>query len=64
MFLATNLRQGFDVDVMLGICVQNMSRVKRLLIFDLQIIQTTFCFVTYIARADEIRVLVFELYRK
>jgi len=40
MFLATNLRQGIDgdIDVMLGVCVQNMSCLKRLLMFDLQII--------------------------
>jgi len=39
MFLATNL-QGIHggIDVMLGICVQNISCVKRLLMSDLQII--------------------------
>jgi len=39
MFLGTNL-QGIDgdIEVKLGICFQNMSCDKRLLMFDLQII--------------------------
>jgi len=38
MFLAANL-QGIvgDIEVMLGICFQNMSFDKRLFMFDLQI---------------------------
>jgi len=51
MFLATNLRQVIDgdIEVMLGICVQNMpcaNNVKRLLMFDLKAIYTTNDFVT------------------
>jgi len=40
MFLATNLRQGFDgdIDVKLGICVEKMTCVKRLVMIELQII--------------------------
>jgi len=40
MFLATNLQQGIDshIEVMLGICFQNMSFDKRLWMFDLQFI--------------------------
>jgi len=63
MYLATNLRQVIDgdIDVMLRIFVQNISCVKGLLMFDLQIIQTTFVFVTCFASAEEILVLAFEL---
>jgi len=63
MILATNLRQGIDgaFDVIIGICVQNMSCVNRLLMFDLQIILTTSGFVICIAPTEEICVLALEL---
>jgi len=40
MFLATNVRQVIDgdIEIMLLMCVQNMSCFKRLLILDLQVI--------------------------
>jgi len=54
IFLFSNLRQGIDgdIEVMLGLCVQNMSCFKRLMMFDLQIIQTTFVFIIYIAPTE------------
>jgi len=66
MSLATNLRQGIDgvIEVMLGKYVRNMpcaTHVKRLLMFNLEIICATYNFVIYIAPTEEIRVFVLEL---
>jgi len=62
-FLATNLLRGIngDIEVILGICVQNMSCVKGPLMFDLQIIKITFVIVICIARSEEIPVLALDV---
>jgi len=62
-FLATNLRKDMDagIEVMLGICVENMhcaTHVKRVLIFDLQTICATYDFV---APTEKIRAYAVEL---
>ena len=66
MFVTTNLRQGIDgdIEIMLLMIVQNMTCFKRLLMFDLKYIYTTFCFVISIAPTEEIRVMALELQSK
>jgi len=63
MFLATNLRQviGDDIELMLGTRFHNMSCDEGLLMFDIQIMQTTIDLVIWIAPTEQIRVLAFQL---